>query len=169
MVVIPISLFNKTQLLLCKMKYASPNCMIRIEIIWNQLRNLYNSQSNLIPLQNFQHGSSWCDYYFPSKFYNFKIWPDVWCYSKLVSMHVCWYCICYIKVHFYCVMPYWEYQEKNIMIVLKSYEAVTGMWSCWWRHLSMRDNIWSSREENWRLEYHQYIVYSMIRPDSPAL
>ena len=28
---------------------------------------------------------------------------------------------------FYCVIPYSEYQEKNIMIVLKSYEAVTAM------------------------------------------
>ena len=37
------------------MKYASPNYMIRIEIMWSQWRNLYNSQTNHVPLPNFQH------------------------------------------------------------------------------------------------------------------
>ena len=71
----------------------------------------------------------------------FKVWSDVLFYSKLVPMHVCWYCLCYIKIYFYCVIPYSEYWEKNNMVLLKSYEAVTAMAVA----LSMSDNIWSSR------------------------
>ena len=76
------------------MKDASPNCMIRIEIMWNQPQNLYNSQLNHIPLQNFQHGGGRRDRHFPSKFGDFKVWTNVLFYSKLVPIYVCWYCIC---------------------------------------------------------------------------
>ena len=32
-----------------------------------------------------------------------------------------------LKISFYCVIPYSEYREKNNMVLLKSYEAVTTM------------------------------------------
>ena len=118
---------NKIQIFIRKMKDAFPNCILRIEIIWNLWQNLYNSQSNHVPLQNFQHGHSWHDHNFPSKFCGFKVWFAVSFYSKLVPVNVCWYCICYIKICFYCVILYLEYRENSSMVVLKSYEAVTAM------------------------------------------
>ena len=110
---------------------------IRIEIMWNQQWNLYNSQSNHKLLQNFHHGCGRCDNHFPSKFCDFKIWSDVLFYSKLVSTHVCRYCICYIEICFYCVIPYMEYQEKNNIVVLKSWGSHrdggrTGGATCQW-------------------------------------
>ena len=132
------------------MKDASPNCMIRIEIMWNQPQNLYNSQSNHIPLQNFQHGGGRRDRHFPSKFGDFEVWTNVLFYSKLVPIYVCWYCICYTKICFYYVIPYSEYRENNNMVLLKSYDMrQSPRWrSRWWRHLPMSDNIWSSSGEN---------------------
>ena len=102
-----------------------------------------------------QHGGGRRYRKFPSKFWDLKVWHGVLFYSKLVPVHVYWYCLCYIKIWFYCTIPYWEYLEKNNVPLLKSYERFTAgspRWRrCWWRHLPMSDNIFSSRGKNRRL------------------
>ena len=99
-----------------------------------------------------QHGGGRRYRKFPSKFWDLKVWHGVLFYSKLVPVHVYWYCLCYIKICFYCTIPYWEYLEKNNVPLLKSYERFTAgspRWRrCWWRHLPMSDNIFSSRGKN---------------------
>ena len=99
-----------------------------------------------------QHGGGRRYRKFPSKLWDLKVWHGVLFYSKLVPVHVYWYCLCYIKIWFYCTIPYWEYLEKNNVPLLKSYERFTAgspRWRrCWWRHLPMSDNIFSSRGKN---------------------
>ena len=104
-----------------------------------------------------QHGGGRRYRKFPSKFWDLKVWHGVLFYSKLVPVHVYWYCLCYIKIWFYCTIPYWEYLEKNNVPLLKSYERFTAgspRWRrCWWRHLPMSDNIFSSRGKNSQSQY----------------
>ena len=103
-------------------------------------------------VQKIQHGGGRRYRKFPSKFWDLKVWHSVLFYSKLVPVHVYWYCLCYIKIWFYCTIPYWEYLEKNSVPLLKSYERFTAgspRWRrCWWRHLPMSDDIFSSRGKN---------------------
>ena len=65
--------------------------------------------------------------------------------SRQCLLTYSWYCLCYIKIWFYCTIPYWEYLEKNNVPLLKSYERFTTgspRWRrCWWRHLPMSDNM----------------------------
>ena len=110
-VIIPTSLYKKNpELIICKMKDASPDCMIRIEIAWNQQRNLYNSQSNHVPLQNFQHCGSRCDHHFPSKFCDLKVWSDVYFTQNCFRSMYVGIIYLIIKISFYCVIPFWEYR-----------------------------------------------------------
>ena len=51
------------------------------------------------------------------------------------------------------MIPYSEYREKNNMVLLKSYEAVTAMAVA----LSMSDNIWSSRGRELLLDAFTYL------------
>ena len=108
-----------------------------------------------------QHGGGRRYRKFPSKFWDLKVWHGVLFYSKLVPVHVYWYCLCYIKIWFYCTIPNWEYLEKNNVPLLKSYERFTAgspRWRrCWWRHLPMSDNIFSSRGKNF-LAWTQRII-----------
>ena len=90
-----------------------------VKIVWFTIK----SQT----IKQIQHGGGRRDRHFRSKFCYFKVWTDVLFYSKLVPMHACWFCLCYIKISFYCVIPYSEYREKNNMVLLKSYKAVTAM------------------------------------------
>ena len=100
---------------------------------WQEYKSCQTNGENCIihhQVTNHWTNSTWRrrrDHNFRSKFCYFKVWSDVLFYSKLVPMHVCWYCLCYIKISFYCVIPYSEYREKNNMVLLKSYEAVTEM------------------------------------------
>ena len=52
-VIIPISPLNKTRIFLREMKDASPNYMIRIEIMSKQRWNLYHSPSIHAPFTKF--------------------------------------------------------------------------------------------------------------------
>ena len=119
-----------------------------------------------------QHGSGRRYRKFPSKFWDLKVWHGVLFYSKLVPVHVYWYCLCYIKIWFYCTIPYWEYLEKNNVPLLKSYERFTAgspRWRrCWWRHLPMSDNIFSSRGKN-TFHHRISIKLSHIMLTMPAI
>ena len=115
-----------------------------------------------------QHGGGRRYRKFPSKFWDLKVWHGVLFYSKLVPVHVYWYCLCYIKIWFYCTIPYWEYLEKNNVPLLKSYERFTAgspRWRrCWWRHLPMSDNIFSSRGKNMQLCNEQIRTQPLFTP-----